>query len=225
MDDTNESQSNSNSREIPVADTVFSSAPHVGSTLPGSEPPGSELLAREPALVAPAMNDEPNYESEDGFYPLDPRMIQVELIGGVIFTLIALVGFLIGLAIGWANVGFTWIFGAAVIAGIVMLGICLYFTAFWPAKAYAHASWRLDDEGLEIRRGVLWRHQISIPLGRVQHADVSQGPLQRMYEIGKLTVHTAGTQNASVELDGLTHAVALDLRDLLVKQRKTSNVV
>ena len=209
MAETNESQPASDDSHIPIAETVaqISNA-------------GSEFSRKPEGLPV-----ESEYHSEDGFYPLDARMIRVELIGGLIFTLVALAGLFIGLVIVWANVGMGWILGLVALGGVFLLGVSLYFTVFWPRKVYDHASWRLDSEGLEIRRGVLWRHQISIPLGRVQHADVSQGPLQRMHEIGKLTVHTAGTQNASVELDGLTHSVALDLRDLLVKQRRSSDVV
>ena len=64
-----------------------------------------------------------------------------------------------------------------------------------------------------------------MPLARVQHTDVSQGPFQRQFELGTVTVHTAGTQNASVALSGLTHSVALQLRDQLIAQRDSKDVV
>jgi membrane protein YdbS with pleckstrin-like domain len=50
----------------------------------------------------------------------------------------------------------------------------------------------------------------------VQHTDVSQGPLQRRYGLATLTVHTAGTENAQVQLPGLPHDVALSIRDHLL---------
>jgi hypothetical protein len=54
---------------------------------------------------------------------------------------------------------------------------------------------------------------------------VSQGPLERKFELGTLTIHTAGTENASVAIDGLAHVTAIELRDKLVAQRKSGYVV
>jgi uncharacterized protein len=118
-----------------------------------------------------------------------------------------------------------WIFAVAVVGWIVAGSILAWSAHFWPPIAYRHTTWRLDDTGLEIRRGVLWRHHIAVPVARVQHVDVSQGPIQRMFSLGKLTVYTAGTSNASVELDGLEYDEALRLRDRLIAQKEASDVL
>ncbi len=89
---------------------------------------------------------------------------------------------------------------------------------------YRTTRWRLNDSGLEIQRGVWWKHRIAIPTTRVQHVDVSQGPLQRVFRLGTLTVHTAGTKNASIELAGLEHEQAILLRDELIEQKGTADV-
>ena len=171
----------------------------------------------DPDTFSPATNE--------GFQQLDPRYIRVEQISGLIFAGVVTTGVLIGLLILWINIGSNWIWLTALGAGLFILLGLFYLAIFWPSRVFRHAKWRLDDEGLEIHGGVLWRHRISVPMGRVQHADVSQGPLQRMFEIGKLTVNTAGTQNSSVHLDGLTHSLALELRDRIVKQRNLTDVV
>jgi membrane protein YdbS with pleckstrin-like domain len=164
-------------------------------------------------------------ETTDDFQSLDPHYIRVEQISGLIFAGVVSSGLLIGLLILWLNIGHNWIWFTA-LGGVASILIGLFYLAFsWPARVYRHAKWRLDEEGLEIHGGVLWQHRISVPMGRVQHADVSQGPLQRMFDIGKLTVNTAGTQNSSVDLDGLTHSLALELRDRIVNQRKATDVV
>ncbi len=164
-------------------------------------------------------------ETPEQFYPLDPRNVRLEQIASLVFSTLALAGVFIALSIVWLNIGFGMLW-YCLAAGAFLVVTVLYIAAwFWPPVSHRHAAWRLDAAGLEIRRGVLWQHQITIPLGRVQHADVSQGPFQRMLELGTLTVHTAGTQNASVELQGLTHTMAIQLRDLIVEQRKDQHVV
>jgi uncharacterized protein len=87
----------------------------------------------------------------------------------------------------------------------------------WPAVAYRYASYRLDARTLEIRRGVLWRSVIDVPRSRIQHSDVSQGPLERLHGLGTLSVYTAGTQHALVRLQGLDHGRALAIREHLMQ--------
>jgi len=104
-------------------------------------------------------------------------------------------------------------YAAGYLGLVVLLG---WWAWAWPALAYRYTSYRVDTEGLEIRRGVLFRQVITVPRSRVQHTDVTQGPLERRFQLGTLAVHTAGTVHARVQLGGLSHAVALDLRDRLL---------
>ena len=86
----------------------------------------------------------------------------------------------------------------------------------WPARAYEHTSYRVDDQGIEIRKGVYWRVVINVPRSRVQHIDVSQGPIERRYGLGTLVIYTAGTDHAKVEVEGLEHGRALQIREHLL---------
>ena len=200
------------------SELVESSGQKTPASLPSYQVTESQILGGD-------LSAGQGVQISDGFLQLDPRNIQVSKIAGMIFSGIFTLACLIGLLVLGAFIGFDvfWLSIASIAMGLVALS---WISAFlWPAVEHRHASWRLDAEGFEIRRGVFWRHRITIPLGRVQHADVSQGPLQRMYEIGTLTVHTAGTSNASVVLEGLAHSNALQLRDLIVRQRKDQHVV
>jgi uncharacterized protein len=154
-------------------------------------------------------------------YPQDSRYIQVEVIGGVILTIVIAVLSLIGLSVLWVSLGFGLIWYSLAACAVGLIGLLTWLTFAWPRIEFKHYHWRLDDQSLEIHRGVWFQHRISVPLGRVQHADVSQGPLLRRFDLGKLTIHTAGTVNAQIELDGLSHDVAIKLRDRLVQQAQS----
>lgn len=82
-----------------------------------------------------------------------------------------------------------------------------------PLRRYRARGYRLGDERLQVVGGVLFRSDTVVPFGRVQHIDVGQGPVERHYGIATLTLHTAGTHNASVHLPGLGHADALAMRE------------
>ncbi|MGV8940537.1 MAG: PH domain-containing protein [Lysobacter sp.] len=90
---------------------------------------------------------------------------------------------------------------------------------FWLGlKQYRYTFWRLDAEGLAVRRGHMWRRETLVPATRVQHLDLKRGPLQRRRQLATLVVHTAGTRHSAVEVAHLDLADAERLRDRLARQ-------
>ena len=149
--------------------------------------------------------------------PLDPRYValerQVGWLATAVLSLVAVAGlgvFLIAARPGWA--------AATLVAGLMAAGLVAFgwWQQVWPPLEYRHASYRVDANGLEIRRGVYFRAVTNVPRSRVQHTDVAQGPLQRRFGLATLIVHTAGNESAVVELPGLTHDIALAIRDHLL---------
>ncbi len=102
---------------------------------------------------------------------------------------------------------------------LVLLAAGVALVEIWPGIRYRHIWYRVDDNGMAIWRGVVWRQVTSVPRTRVQHIDVIQGPLQRGFDLASLVMHTAGTQDASVSLSGLSHSTALRIRDFLIEEQ------
>lgn len=156
---------------------------------------------------------------------LDPRVIPLQRISGAIFAAFLAAGTMVGAMSAWVGTG------GYLLALILFAGLWLVFNLFvlwhtqrWPAVEYRHTWYRVDERGIEIRRGVYWRVVINVPRSRVQHTDVSQGPLERRYGLGTLVIYTAGTDHAKVTLAGLDHAVALGIREHLMPERGTDAV-
>jgi membrane protein YdbS with pleckstrin-like domain len=154
----------------------------------------------------------------DPLEQLDPRVVPLQQIqgslfiglvaaGSLVFTLVSIVADDDGFGAGHLVMLALW---------VVMVVLGMWFALTWPARAYRHTFYRVDDQGLEIRRGVFWRDILNVPRSRVQHIDVSQGPLERRYGLGTLVVYTAGTDHAKVELGGLEHGRAMQLRAQLL---------
>jgi membrane protein YdbS with pleckstrin-like domain len=144
---------------------------------------------------------------------LDPRFIPLQrTIGWIVAAVIATGSLLLALVV-WAASGFSWLV-LLVLAPAWMAVNAAFAWLFhrWPQVEYRHTFYRVDDEGIEIRRGVYWRVVINVPRSRVQHTDVSQGPLERKFGLGTLVVYTAGTDHARVDLGGLDHADAMRIR-------------
>lgn len=93
------------------------------------------------------------------------------------------------------------------------LPILVYLALLAPPRRYRAWAYGMDEEELHLRRGVWIRVQTVVPLGHVQHIDVSQGPLERAFGICSLVLHTAGTLHSQIVLPGLTRAAAERMRD------------
>lgn len=149
---------------------------------------------------------------------LAPAWITVARLSGLIsagsFSVAAAgalaVAAVVGDSLSWAAAALAWALATLLFAAPALL---------WPPVAYRHRSYRFEPEGVHLERGVLWRSQLAVPRSRVQHTDVTQGPLERMHGIATLTLHTAGNHYAAVSLPGLEHATALAARDFLLADR------
>jgi len=180
-------------------------APDLSHPEPDPEPPAPST----PAPVAIADGVERR---------LDPRVIQLDRIVGWITTASIALGSLAALTVlflvadnipGWLKVLFLVLW--------VMVTLVLAWSSHrWPEVEHRHTSYKVDERGIEIRKGVLWRQVIHVPRSRVQHTDVSQGPIERGFGLGTLVIYTAGTAHARVDLPGLEHSTALQIRDYLL---------
>lgn len=149
----------------------------------------------------------------DNWQRQDPRKVDLDRAVGWITTVVVALGLAIGLAV---TSSWRWL---PMMLLIVWLPVTLAVAALayiWPPHEYRRTRYRIDDEVVEIERGVWWRSSITVPRPRVQHLDVSQGPLQRYFGLGVLSIYTAGTEHSVVALPGLAHDTALELRDRLL---------
>ena len=136
---------------------------------------------------------------------LDPRMLLVYPVRELVRFLPVLLGiFIAGTASGRTD----WWHGLGVVIPMA-LGVLRYFTTYF----------RITETRVELRRGLLNRHQLSTPLDRVRTVDVTASLTHRA--LGLTTVRI-GTGTASkddedhLDLDGLPAARARALRTELL---------
>ena len=92
--------------------------------------------------------------------------------------------------------------------------LILFYLALWsPPRRYRAWGYAMDGEELRVRHGVWTRVQTLVPLDRIQHIDVSQGPIERALGICSLVLHTAGTLHSQIVVPGLRRSTADRMRD------------
>jgi len=101
--------------------------------------------------------------------------------------------------------------GIGATAGVIVLG-----AASWVVLRGRYRSWgyqeRADD--LIVRRGLLFRQVSVVPYGRMQFIDVSAGPIDRLFGLATIQLHTAAAAT-DARIPGLRQAEAERLRDRL----------
>jgi membrane protein YdbS with pleckstrin-like domain len=151
------------------------------------------------------------------FERLDARVVPYWLVSGLVSWLL-----LVAIAAGvlfwfrerlpddrrwiWATVG----------GGAVLL---LLWSLVSPSWAWHRWRFVIDDDLLLARHGIVFHEEKAIPISRLQHVDLTRGPIERLFGLATLVVYTAGTEGASFRLPGLAVARAEELRDRILEAR------
>lgn len=96
-----------------------------------------------------------------------------------------------------------------------LAGLALFTILFLPARRFQRWGYQLRKDRLRVVRGYWFHVDTIVPFVRVQHIDVSQGPVERLCNVATLTIHTAGTHNSVVHLPGLEPELAAAMRDAI----------
>lgn len=94
-----------------------------------------------------------------------------------------------------------------IVAVIVALPILVY-EILSPVVFFRYYRYRMDDDCIEVRRGVIIRSHSLVPVERVHQVQVNKGPILRKFGLANVTVTTAG---GTVSLQYLDEPIAEDI--------------
>jgi membrane protein YdbS with pleckstrin-like domain len=108
---------------------------------------------------------------------------------------------------------------AAGVLGVLLLGAGAW--AWWlVGRNAAYWGYAEHDDELHITSGALFRRLVVVPYGRMQYVDVQAGPLDQLYGIAQVRLHTA-SPGTSARIPGLPVDEAARLRDRLTAMGET----
>jgi uncharacterized protein len=152
--------------------------------------------------------DSPDNGQDSGLRPLDPRVRMLwRLVGALLVAQLALPALVLDLIGVMAPRG-------ALTTGVLAAGGLLAWVL--PGVRYRRWRYALREHDLWIRQGMFWVTVSVIPYARLQFVDTRQGPLDRLFGLSQLVVHTAAL-GTSGRLPGLDAAEAERLRELLAE--------
>lgn len=147
--------------------------------------------------------------SDDELLPLDPRVRSLWWVTG--FGVVAQLGVLAGIA----DLLLPLPLRRGALTGAVLV-LASVVAALLPVVRYRRWRYALRPSDLWIRHGVLWVTVSVIPFARLQFVDTRQGPLDRLFGLSQLVVHTAAL-GTSGRLPGLDTTEAERLRERLAQ--------
>ena len=108
-------------------------------------------------------------------------------------------------------------------AGLIVLAGAV--VTWWVPRAdYRHWRYEVAEDALELRHGIVRRVHSAIPYFRVQHIDVTQGPVERLLGLSRLVVHTASA-TTDATIPGIAAGEAEGLRRLILTRAGTGDAV
>jgi uncharacterized membrane protein YdbT with pleckstrin-like domain len=100
----------------------------------------------------------------------------------------------------------------------------LFGPFFWIALLpmyfrYRTLRYELDDEGISMRWGILFRREVSLTYARIQDIHLNSNVVERWLDLARVQVQTAsGSASAEMKIEGLRQVEAL--RDFLYRRMR-----
>ncbi len=108
------------------------------------------------------------------------------------------------------------------VVGILLIPFWLVFSLWFAPESLRRLSARVTSNSVEIKKGVYFRKEITIPLNRITDVRLHDGPLMRFHGIRGIRVETAGQagQMAGTEGDLIGVVDPVAFRDAILRQRE-----
>lgn len=106
---------------------------------------------------------------------------------------------------------------------LLVVSIIFVFLAWIEYRSFRFRGYALRTHDLLFREGWLWKSWTVIPFNRIQHLEINQGPIDRLFDLAALQLYTAGGASSDIEIDGLTPQTAADIKSYITGKNTSLN--
>lgn len=128
----------------------------------------------------------------EGWQRSDPRFIRLSRLTAAwvhaVWLLLGGIWLAVALALDWPWIPAVAVMGLAVLSAAVFVGLV-------PTLRWRRFAYRVDEQEIEIRKGLVTLQQVRVPMAKVQHVELESGPLMRRADLANVTVVTAATSH------------------------------
>ncbi len=107
------------------------------------------------------------------------------------------------------------------LAMLALAAIVVVYELVSPPIFYKYYRYRMDDDCIEVRSGVIFRAHTLVPVERIHQVEVKKGPILRKYGLATVTMTTAGGTVSLEYLDEpIAEEIAQHLNEKIIKMLK-----
>ncbi|NQX91168.1 MAG: PH domain-containing protein [Flavobacteriales bacterium] len=134
------------------------------------------------------------------------RYLKYRAVGFTILLLV-LSGSWIGQLIGGIYIG------VIIAASIWLVLLVLIFGL--ERKRFAKMGYVLRSKDVTYKRGLIFHKIVTLPFNRIQHTEISQGPIEKKFNLSTLKIFTAGGSGSDLSISGLDPETAQKMKEYI----------
>lgn len=153
---------------------------------------------------------------ELSFSPIEKQDLTASLIGTGILWLFLFIVAIIFIQLNELNYPSWW---NSLGLGVISLFAVLHL--IYDYFAYSRKGYAIRMRDIIFRKGVFWKSITSVPFSRIQHCEVKEGPIDRLFKLASLHLYTAGGSSSDLKIPGLKPSKANDIKQFVLKKIKS----
>jgi uncharacterized protein len=127
------------------------------------------------------------------------------------WAIILIIMFVVDLLVDKINLHFL------VLPGLLFFSLLSGVVGYFSAKACGYYQ---DEFDIYFKQGLWWKKQVALNFSRIQHIDISHGPLERRYQMATIKFFTAGGATSDLRISGLPNSQAEQIRADILRYAK-----
>ncbi len=98
---------------------------------------------------------------------------------------------------------------------LIPLAVLTFLIAIFGFRKKGYA---LRDKDIMYKSGLIWKSITTIPFSRIQHCEVKEGPIERIFGLSSLHIYTAGGSSSDIDIPGLHPQGAQDIKEFVLQK-------
>jgi len=85
---------------------------------------------------------------------------------------------------------------------------------------FRRKKFALREHDIIYSSGLVWRQKTVVPFNRIQHVEVTEGPIDRLFDLSKLNIYTAGGSSSDLTVPGLIPSRAESIKHYILNKNR-----
>lgn len=98
------------------------------------------------------------------------------------------------------------------------IALVLVIVLSWLSVGFSRRKYILRTKDVTYKSGVLIKTITTVPFTRIQHVEINEGPISRLFKLAALNVFTAGDSSNDLVIKGIKKEEALQIKEFINQQ-------